>query len=118
MERNPLDLGEVGGVVAGNFGEVSEDTHALIAALATFLDFCDQCLQYMNFLGTPQLRRRVYVFFLFFENENGNIFGCKFQFWISSALICKNKNKYVKLENALGESAWNILHLDQDLPAV
>ena len=30
-----MSLGEVKGVVAGQFGEVSEDTHALIAAFAT-----------------------------------------------------------------------------------
>ena len=30
-----MELGEVRGIVAGNFGEVSEDTHALVAALAT-----------------------------------------------------------------------------------
>ena len=33
--RAPLELGEVRGIVSGNFGEVSEDTHALVAALAT-----------------------------------------------------------------------------------
>ena len=31
-----LELGEVRGIVAGNFGEVSEHTHALVAALATY----------------------------------------------------------------------------------
>ena len=30
------NLGEVRGIVSGNFGEVSEDTHALVAALATY----------------------------------------------------------------------------------
>ena len=35
VERKLLELGEVRGIVAGNFGEVSEDTHALVAALAT-----------------------------------------------------------------------------------
>ena len=34
VERKLLELGEVRGIVAGNFGEVSEDTHALVAALA------------------------------------------------------------------------------------
>ena len=35
VERKLVELGEVQGIVAGNFGEVSEDTHALVAALAT-----------------------------------------------------------------------------------
>ena len=35
VERKLVELGEVRGIVAGNFGEVSEDTHALLAALAT-----------------------------------------------------------------------------------
>ena len=35
VQRKLLELGEVKGIVAGNFGEVSEDTHALVAALAT-----------------------------------------------------------------------------------
>ena len=35
VERKLLELGEVRGIVSGNFGEVSEDTHALVAALAT-----------------------------------------------------------------------------------
>ena len=35
VERKLVELGEVRGIVAGNFGEVSEDTHALVAALAT-----------------------------------------------------------------------------------
>ena len=35
VEAKLVSLGEVKGVVAGQFGEVSEDTHALIAALAT-----------------------------------------------------------------------------------
>ena len=36
VERKLLELGEVRGIVAGNFGEVSEHTHALVAALATY----------------------------------------------------------------------------------
>ena len=35
VERKLVELGEVRGIVSGNFGEVSEDTHALVAALAT-----------------------------------------------------------------------------------
>ena len=35
VERKLVELGEVRGIVAGNFGEVSEDTHTLLAALAT-----------------------------------------------------------------------------------
>ena len=35
VERKLAELGEVQGVVSGNFGEVSEATHALGAALAT-----------------------------------------------------------------------------------
>ena len=35
MEREVVELGEVRGIVAGNFGELSEDTHVLVAALAT-----------------------------------------------------------------------------------
>ena len=35
VERKLAELGEVQGVVSGNFGEVSEATHALVAALAT-----------------------------------------------------------------------------------
>ena len=35
VEQKLISLGEVSGVVSGNFGEVSEDTHALIASLAT-----------------------------------------------------------------------------------
>ena len=33
--RKVLQLGEVRGVVAGNWGEISEETHALLAHLAT-----------------------------------------------------------------------------------
>ena len=36
VERKLNQLGEVRGIVAENFGEVSEDTHALLAALATY----------------------------------------------------------------------------------
>ena len=36
VERKLLELGEVRGIVSGNFGEVSEHTHALVAALATY----------------------------------------------------------------------------------
>ena len=36
VERKLLELGEVRGIVSGNFGEVSEHTHALLAALATY----------------------------------------------------------------------------------
>ena len=36
VERKLIQLGEVRGIVAGAFGEVSEDTHALLAALATY----------------------------------------------------------------------------------
>ena len=36
VERKLLELGEVRGIVSGNFGEVSEDTHALLATLATY----------------------------------------------------------------------------------
>ena len=35
VEQKLISLGDVSGVVSGNFGEVSEDTHALIASLAT-----------------------------------------------------------------------------------
>ena len=35
VEAKLLELGQVEGVVAGQFGEVSEATHALLAALAT-----------------------------------------------------------------------------------
>ena len=35
VERKLVELGEVQGIVSGNFGEVSEATHALVAALAT-----------------------------------------------------------------------------------
>ena len=35
VERKLVELGEVRGIVAGNFGEVSGDTHTLVAALAT-----------------------------------------------------------------------------------
>ena len=35
MDRKLVELGEVREVVAGNFGEVSQDTHSLIASLAT-----------------------------------------------------------------------------------
>ena len=35
VEKKLLELGEVRGIVAGNFGEVSEATHTLIADLAT-----------------------------------------------------------------------------------
>ena len=35
VETKLLSLGNVAGIVLGNFGEVSEATHALIAALAT-----------------------------------------------------------------------------------
>ena len=35
VERKLVELGEVRGIVSGNFGEVSEHTHALVAALAT-----------------------------------------------------------------------------------
>ena len=35
MEAKLLELGQVEGIVAGQFGEVSEATHALLAALAT-----------------------------------------------------------------------------------
>ena len=34
-ERKLIELGEVRGLVAGNFGEVCETWHALLAALAT-----------------------------------------------------------------------------------
>ena len=36
VERRLNQLGEVRGIVAGNFGEVSEHTHSLLAALATY----------------------------------------------------------------------------------
>ena len=36
VERKLVQLGEVRGIVAGNFGEVSEATHSLIAVLATY----------------------------------------------------------------------------------
>ena len=35
VEQKLVDLGEVRGIVAGNFGEVSEATHLLLAHLAT-----------------------------------------------------------------------------------
>ena len=35
VERKLLELGEVRGIVSGNFGEVSQHTHNLVAALAT-----------------------------------------------------------------------------------
>ena len=35
VERKLVELGEVHGIVAGNFGEVSEQTHSLMAFLAT-----------------------------------------------------------------------------------
>ena len=35
VERKLVELGEVRGIVGGNFGEVSEQTHTLLAALAT-----------------------------------------------------------------------------------
>ena len=35
VERKLVELGEVHGIVAGNFGEVSEQTHSLMASLAT-----------------------------------------------------------------------------------
>ena len=35
VEAKLLELGHVEGIVAGQFGEVSEATHALLAALAT-----------------------------------------------------------------------------------
>ena len=35
VERKLVELGEVRGIVAGNFGEVSQDTHSLMASLAT-----------------------------------------------------------------------------------
>ena len=35
VERKLVELGEVHGIVGGNFGEVSEQTHALLASLAT-----------------------------------------------------------------------------------
>ena len=36
VERKLIELGEVRGIVSGSFWEVSEDTHALLAALATY----------------------------------------------------------------------------------
>ena len=36
VERKLIELGEVRGIVSGSFGEVSEDTHALLATLATY----------------------------------------------------------------------------------
>ena len=36
VERKLLELGEVRGFISRNFGEVSERTHALVAALATY----------------------------------------------------------------------------------
>ena len=36
VERKLIELGEVRGIVSGSFGEVSEHTHALLAALATY----------------------------------------------------------------------------------
>ena len=35
VERKLVELGEVHGIVAGNFGEVSQQTHSLLASLAT-----------------------------------------------------------------------------------
>ena len=35
VEQKLVELGEVRGIVSGNFGEVSEDTHSLLATLAT-----------------------------------------------------------------------------------
>ena len=35
VERKLVELGDVRGIVCGNFGEVSEDTHLLLAAMAT-----------------------------------------------------------------------------------
>ena len=35
VEQKLIDLGEVRGIVSGNFGEVSQDTHSLLASLAT-----------------------------------------------------------------------------------
>ena len=35
VEQKLVELGEVRGIVSGNFGEVSEDTHTLLATLAT-----------------------------------------------------------------------------------
>ena len=35
VEAKLVSLGTLHGVVCGNWGEVSEDTHALVAALAT-----------------------------------------------------------------------------------
>ena len=35
VEQRLIDLGQVRGVVSGGFGEVSEDTHSLLASLAT-----------------------------------------------------------------------------------
>ena len=35
VEQRLIDLGEVRGIVSGGFGEVSEDTHSLLASLAT-----------------------------------------------------------------------------------
>ena len=35
VERKLVELGEVRGIVAGNFGEVSQETHSLLASLAT-----------------------------------------------------------------------------------
>ena len=35
VERKLVELGEVRGIVAGNFGEVSEQIHSLMASLAT-----------------------------------------------------------------------------------
>ena len=35
VERKLVELGEVRGIVAGNFGEVSQQTHSLMASLAT-----------------------------------------------------------------------------------
>ena len=34
VERKLVELGEVRGIVSGNFGEISGNTHALVAALA------------------------------------------------------------------------------------
>ena len=37
VEQNLIELGEVHGIVAGNFGEVSKYTHSLLVSLATWL---------------------------------------------------------------------------------
>ena len=35
VEQKPTSLGQIAGIVVGNFGDVSEATHSLLAALAT-----------------------------------------------------------------------------------